>query len=279
MKKILLIVLCGVLFVPLSAQDGGASNRPVKGNMQANLLLGKGMFYTSFESLFVPGTGAVIGGDITTALPAMLTLSDPNTNSLTNMIGVEFKYFIVDNISLSLSLAGSINTTPWSAAVDPLTAPLPVPGSPGSTFEQVILPGYVNIDAQMRSRVVANIGAQYYFPSFGNERVLPYAGIMASVQFANIQAESTYAGFDELQSGNGIRGIRTGRIIGWAPSITAGLEYLLLPYLTIGFEVRPVSMYYSGIQLFAAQGMAGLTGENTDWSFFSFPQFKIGFRF
>lgn len=279
MKKILLVILCGVLFLPLSAQDTDkepATYGPKAGNMQVSLLLGKGMFYANIEDVLLISRNAPVVGtwpgtpaNLTSELPFYLTLSDPNANSIANMIGVEFKYFVTDNISVSLSGAGYVNNTPWRETVDPIVVN-------GVT----VLPKYVNIDAQLKTRVVANLGAQYYF-NVGNNRIHPYAGILGTFQYASISAQSTYSGIEpfELEEDRRDAGMRTGQIIGWAPAVSAGIEYSVLPGLTIGFEIKPVSMYYSGIQLFAQPGLDAMTGENIDWTFFSQPQFKIGFRF
>jgi outer membrane protein W len=272
-KKILLLALLGVLIVPLQAQEAvstGSDYAPKAGNVQVNLLLGKGFFYVNTDDiLLIQRNAEVVGNNLTTNLPAYLTLSDPNSNSLLNMIGIEAKYFITDHIAVSLSGAGYINNTPWREAVDAT-----------KSGDDIIFPKYVNIDAQLKTRVVANLGGQYYF-TVGNDRIHPYAGILGTFQFASLSAQSTYAGFDDasLEADKKDAGVRTGQLFGWAASAVAGIEYSLFPGFTVGFEIKPFSYYYSGLTLFAQPGLDAMTGENQDYSIFAQPVFKIGFRF
>ncbi|MDR0581670.1 MAG: hypothetical protein LBG31_01785 [Prevotellaceae bacterium] len=271
-KKILLFVLLGALYLPLQAQEaasGGSDYAPKAGNYQVNLLLGKGFFYSADNILLIRQNAVEVGSGLTTNLPAYLTLSDPNNNSLLNMIGIEAKYFITDQIAVSLSGAGYINNTPWREAVDPTLS-----------GDITVFPKYVNIDAQLKTRVVANVGGQYYF-TVGNDRIHPYAGVVGTFQFASLSAQSTYGGFDDasLEADKRDAGVRTGQLFGWAASAVAGIEYSLFPGLTVGFEIKPFSYYYSGLTLFAQPGLDAMTGENQDYTIFAQPVFKIGFRF
>jgi hypothetical protein len=272
-KKILLFALLGASAMPLQAQEtvpSGNGHVPKAGNYQVNLLLGKGMFYAAADQLLLmPQNAAVVGEGLTTALPAYLTISDPNSNSLTNMIGIEAKYFITPHIAVSLTGAGYISNTPWREAVDPTL-------SDGVT----VFPKYMNIDAQLKTRVVASAGGQYYF-NVGNDRMHPYAGVLGTFQFAGLSAQSTYSGFDDagMESDRRDAGVRTGQLFGWAAAAVAGVEYSLLPGLTVGFEIKPFSYYYSGLSLFAQPGLDAMTGESQDCAVFAQPVFKFGFRF
>jgi hypothetical protein len=280
MKKIFLFVLLGVWTLSLQAQNDAPSSgdgyAPRAGNLQANLLLGKGLFYAADGILLIPKNATAEGNSLTTGLPGYLTLSDPNSNSLVNMVGIEVKYFIADQLAVSLSGAGYINNTPWREAVDATTAEIPLPG--GGSKTETVLPKYVNIDAQLKTRVVVNAGGQYYF-GVGNERIHPYGGVQGTIQFAGLSAQSAYSGGENVEADAKDAGARTGQLFGWALSAVAGVEYSLLPGLTVGFEIKPVSYYYSGLSLFAQPGLAAMTGENQDCVIFGQPLFKIGFRF
>jgi outer membrane protein W len=270
MKKILLLALLGVLITPLRAQEAasvGSGYAPRAGNYQVNLLLGKGLFYANADNLLlIPQNAAVVGEGLTTNLPSYLTLTDPNENSLVNMIGIEAKYFITNQIAVSLSGAGYINNTPWREAVD------------ATPVEDYQLPKYVNIDAQLKTRVVASLGGQYYF-TVGNDRIHPYAGVLGTFQFASLSAQSTYSGLENLEADRQDAGVRTGQLFGWAAAAVAGIEYSVFPGLVVGFEIKPFSYYYSGLTLFAQPGLNAMTGENQDYAVFAQPTFKIGFRF
>ncbi|MDR3189139.1 MAG: hypothetical protein LBT94_08175 [Prevotellaceae bacterium] len=273
-------MLLGVWSLSLHAQDAAGSGgyAPSAGSVQANLLLGKGFFYTADGILLISRNATTVGSSLTTNLPTYLTLSDPNGSSLVNMAGVELKYFISDRLSLSLSGAGYINNTPWREAVDGTTAEVTTPN--GGTQSVTVIPKYVSIDAQLKTRVVASVGGQYYF-AVGNERIHPYAGALGTFQLASLSAQSTYAGIDvsSLEADKRDAGVRTGQLFGWAAAAVAGVEYSLLPGLTVGFEIKPISYYYTGLLLVAQPGLEAMTGENQDYVIFGQPLFKVGFRF
>jgi hypothetical protein len=253
---------------------GGSAYAPQKGRHQANLLLGKGLFYNSRSFLLITKNTTQVS---LRSPSASLSISDPNDNSIVNMVGVEYKYFVTNSFALSFLGACSINATPWREAVDGVAVVQNVDG-----YDQPVttIPKYSTIDAELHTRVVASLGGQYYF-SVGNERIHPYAGAQFTFQFASLSAQSTYSGSDASSVTADARdaGVRVGQVIGWSPSLSGGVEYSLLPGLVVGVELKLASFYYSGVELFAQPGLEAMTAENHDFSFLAQPVFKIGFRF
>ncbi|MDR1673604.1 MAG: hypothetical protein LBS09_09135 [Bacteroidales bacterium] len=274
MKKIIIIVALACLWAGRAhsqEEESGSGNAyaPQKGNHQVNLLLGKGLFYNSGGYMFIRKNAEVVSDPNPWY---NLVISDPNDNSIGNMLGVEYKYLLTEQIALSFVGAGFINNTPWREAVDAVREDANNPYSP------VILPKYETIDARLHTRVVASLGGQYYF-KVGNDRIHPYGGAQFTFQFASLSAQSTYSGIENLDVDAKDAGVRVGQTIGWSPSLVAGIEYSLLPGFIVGFEIKAASFYYSGVQLFAQPGLEAMTAENHDFSFLAQPVFKIGFRF
>ncbi|MDR3366406.1 MAG: hypothetical protein LBO71_05525 [Prevotellaceae bacterium] len=268
MKKIIIAALAFFCVVQAHSQgaDGGGAYAPHQGSHQANLLLGKGLFYESSSFLLISKNAQTVN---VYRPSASLTINNPNANSIVNMVGVEYKYFLTNAISVSFVGAGSVNTTPWREAVDKVTVE-------GSSYP--VLPKYETIDAEQHTRVVASLGAQHYF-SVGNERLHPYAGAQLTFQYANLSAQSTYSGVENTQADERDAGVRVGQVTGWSPSLVGGVEYSLFPGLVVGVELKLASFYYSGVELFAQPGLDAMTAENRDFSFLAQPVFKIGFRF
>jgi len=265
-KKIIIsisIMLAGMIITPLLAQEGGGGG----GQHQVNLLLGKGMFYSGTDYMRIGKNATSVGAPTNKSVQQTLSLNDPNSNSLLNMMGVEYKFHISDMISASFSGAGFISNTPWRDAVDGIESN--VAGVAG-------IPKYETIDAELLSRFVATLGGQYYL---SNNRVRPYVGAQFTFQFAGLSARSTYSGIDGLAEDFTDMGMRTGQTKGLSPAVVAGLEYNLAPGLVIGFEFRPFCFYYSGVQLFAQPGLPAMNFVSQDFSFLSQPVFKIGFTF
>jgi hypothetical protein len=266
MRNIIIIIIFAFTAGVFSArgQSGG------DGQHQVSLLLGRGMFYTGTDYMRI-GKNATLVQAPSRGVQQTLTLSDPNSNSLLNMMGVEYKFHVTDQISASFSGAGFISNTPWRDAVDGL-AP-----EPGSVLTGI--PKYETVDAELMSRFVGALGGQYYMG--GGDRVRPYAGAQFMFQFASLSARSTYSGFEDSSIEDDLKdmGMRTGQTVGLSPSIVAGVEYSLAPGLTVGFEFKPFSFYYSGVQLFAQPGLNAMTFVSQDFSFLAQPVFKIGFQF
>ncbi|MDL2289914.1 hypothetical protein LJB95_00730 [Paludibacteraceae bacterium OttesenSCG-928-F17] len=262
MRKIIITLIAAVLFLPAFAQEQQVKEyAPKKGNFQASLLLGDKMYY-SLSGLYLSPLNTLIGLEPTEFRFSENYLNS-NANSIMNMIGVEFKYFVLDQLSVSFVGAGSVNSTPSREFQEGVNQ--------GTAEGQ---PDYDYIEANLTTRLVGSLGVNYHF-ALPKERIQPYVGVQGTFQLAKIDAITPYTNDPAYFDG----GVRTGQIFGWSPSLVVGIEYALTPGLLIGFEIKPVSYYYSGAELFASRGLSAMTGANHEFTFLAHPRFKIGFRF
>ena len=262
MRKIIITIMLSVILAPVFAQETTQEVKvytPKAGNFQGSLLLGDRMFYSTNQ---LELDRNLVNMDL---YPTSLRFSDDyNSNYIIEMIGVEFKYFVTNRVSVSFVGAGSVNNTPSVEFKEGVNT-----GEDIST-----IPNYKHIDANLSTRLVGSLGLNYHF-KVKNDRVQPYMGVQGTFQFAQVTTATPYTGIPEdVDAGN-----RTGQILGWSPSMVAGIEYALFPGFLVGFEIKPVSYYYTGVELFAKPGLQAMTGSNHEFTFLSHPRFKIGFRF
>ena len=168
MRRILLILLLGIWLAPAQAQDYA----PQTGNIQVNLLLGKGMFYTNFYDLDIASSPSTLY-----LYPSNMEISDPNYNSIGNMLGVELKYFVTSNISVGFTGSGYISNTPARDGVQGVST------ATGS------IPAYNRIEAELGSRAAGSLFGHYYL-SVSNERINPYVGAQFTFQYASLDRKS-----------------------------------------------------------------------------------------
>lgn len=260
MQRLLLIILLAAWLLPAQAQDGGYA--PAAGSKQFSLLLGSSGLYSNVTSSYLLGSTSLTSISMS---PTYMDVSS-NNGSLVNMIGVELKYFVKSNIAVGFTGAGFINGTPGKSGIPGVTAP----------SSAQVLPTYEAIDARLHSQAVGSLQGFYYFNS-GNERIAPYGGASFTFQYAGLTTEAAMPANPTLTEP--LMGPRKGQIFGWSPALVGGIEYSVQPGFLIGFEIQPVSYYSSTARLFPQQGMEAMEGTLKDFSFFSQPRFKIGFRF
>lgn len=260
MHKVIITIMLSLFVLPSFAQEESKSYSTEKGKIQGSLLLGDRMFYSTSELYLYRNSTSI---DL---YPTEFRFSDEswNSNSIMDMIGVELKYFVTDKISVSFVGAGSVNSTPSREYQEGV-----ITGDPVTS-----IPNYDYIEANLTTRLVGSIGVNYHL-KVKNERIQPYIGVAGTFQFAKVNALTPYNG----DPADIDAGVRTGQVFGWSPALVAGIEYALAPGFLIGFEIKPVSYYYSGVELFAAPGLSAMTGDNHEFTFLSHPRFKIGFRF
>lgn len=125
-KKLCTLLMLTILSAPLLAQTVGSESdgvlfAPKKGQWQVSVLLGGGNnFYNENTSYLLPKnthTGGEVGlpnggGANSGDLNRYLNIDGLNNNSLTNITGVEGKYFISDCWDINFQFAMNINLTP-----------------------------------------------------------------------------------------------------------------------------------------------------------------------
>ena len=197
---------------------------PKKGNFQASLLLGNGLYFPGENSLntLLPANNATqvgIGqaGQNESENPAIyLNIGELNNNSITNMAGIEAKYFVTDKIDINLGFSMNMSLTPKR---DFIEGDLTVADMP--------IPDYMYINAEMSNKWFASVGSNYYFTT-KNNRIFPYLGIRAGYQMGWLGINRPYTGINDV-NGDPIEiytdSYRAGQMIGISSSIIGGLEY------------------------------------------------------
>ncbi len=250
---------------------------PKKGNFQASLLLGNGLYFPGENSLntLLPANNATqvgIGqaGQNESENPAIyLNIGELNNNSITNMAGIEAKYFVTDKIDINLGFSMNMSLTPKR---DFIEGDLTVADMP--------IPDYMYINAEMSNKWFASVGSNYYFTT-KNNRIFPYLGIRAGYQMGWLGINRPYTGINDV-NGDPIEiytdSYRAGQMIGISSSIIGGLEYNISEGLNIGFELAPFNYNFGSIQ-FQPTGMQPYVADSHQFKLFMTPVFKLGVRF
>jgi outer membrane protein W len=255
---VLLLVALGTSIVT-NAQDGFG---PSAGDISVSLQLGKAESFSNLQYVAKPSTSS----DYSLYTPYATTVSTSD-NSMMNMIGVEGKYFVTDQIAVRLSGMGIIDVTPAQTSV------------PGVTYyntqlqnagvSSIVLPAYNAIESKTTHRFTANVGGDYYF-AVDSRRVCPYGGAMLSFNYGRHQ----YFTLDDDDLG-----ARFSETYGLGGSVVGGIDYYVAEGMFLGFEVKAFNYIYSVNKLAPVAGVEAYDANTHTISFLSNPVFKIGFKF
>ena len=254
-----------------SSGDGAADYAPAAGDFSGALLFGRGNFL--YSGLDVTST-ANLSWTVPGSAPYNNTV-DANSNDVTNMVGAELRYFLMDNIALKLSGGAIIRNTPAQANV---------PGFIDSnTNSAAWIPAYAAVKADNRVESNVNLGAEYHFGSKYN-RLFPYAGLTVPFYYSRQSFyDPTIIYPDPSSSGQDIDvvdvGIRSTEIIGFGGQLVGGFDFYLFEGFYTGFEIKPVSVVYAYSTKSPGPGLPAGEAQNTTISFFTQPFIKLGFRF
>lgn len=311
MIKKLCIALLSVCFVaPVAAQQnsesGDASFAPKQGQWEISAVIGNSQMFNQDLNYLLPtywdGSGDY-GFNNPVGLPTQngdgswtnqsgdpgiyLNLGSLNSNSLINLIGLQGKYFILDNLDINLMFSMNINATPSKNYIegDAEVNYLPIQAS---KFMEGKITNAWNL----------SIGSNYYFQT-RNERINLYTGGLIGWQMGRIETMLPYTGETVTnEESDGITGdevtdmgdevddpielyvpsSRAGQIFGLKAAAVGGIEYSLAKGLILGFEVQPVAYRYDCIQI-CPKGSAAYIAGHHNVNFFASPNLKIGFRF
>lgn len=301
MRKLLYSILLSVAVVaPSLAQQSGDCKKkdgvvyaPRKGQWQVSLMLGNsGQMYGDDNSFLLPqitNTGGSIGlpngsSDASGSLNRYLNISGMNENSLTNMLGVQFKYFVSDCWSLNLSLGMNIDVTPKKDYVE----------GDYESVADMIIPEQKYINAQTSNNWFVNIGTDRYFKT-SNPRIHPYLGVAAGFQMARVDAREPYVGtyadgeddFADVDEDSDMEGLdkhvyyaagKVGQMFAIKGGVVAGVEYSLAKGLILALECQPLAYRYDVIQI-CPQGFDKYNVSHHNIKLIEMPVVKIGFRF
>ena len=288
-KKLCTLLMLTILSAPLLAQTVGSESdgvlfAPKKGQWQVSVLLGGGnnfynektsyllpkITHTGGEEVGLPNGGGANSGD----LNRYLNIDGLNNNSLTNILGVEGKYFISDCWDINFQFAMNINLTPKKDYVE----------GDGSVPDMVI-PAQSYINAQATNNWYVSVGSNRYF-KVNNPRIHPYLGSSLGFQMARIETTEPYTGeiTTDPDSGEEVpvqlygSGSRAGQMFGIKAAGVAGIEYSLAPGLVLGFQFQLLAYRYDVIQL-CPKGFDKYNASHHNIKIFDMPVLKLGIRF
>ena len=288
-KKLYTLLILATLSAPLLAQTVGSESdgvlfAPKKGQWQVSVLLGGGnnfynektsyllpkITHTGGEEVGLPNGGGANSGD----LNRYLNIDGLNNNSLTNILGVEGKYFISDCWDINFQFAMNINLTPKKDYVE----------GDGSVPDMVI-PAQSYINAQATNNWYVSVGSNRYF-KVNNPRIHPYLGSSLGFQMARIETTEPYTGEITTDPDSGEKvpvqlygsGSRAGQMFGIKAASVAGIEYSLAPGLVLGFQFQLLAYRYDVIQL-CPKGFDKYNASHHNIKIFDMPVLKLGIRF
>lgn len=289
-KKLCTLLLLTTLSAPLLAQTVGNSCdgvlfAPKKGQWQISLLLGGGNnFYNENTTYYLQPRGySNIGGSIglpnggtdqSGNLNDWLQIDGLTDNSLTNILGLEGKYFLTDCWDINFQFAMNISLTPKKDYVeDDISVP------------DMVVPSQRYINAQTTNNWYVSVGSNRYF-KVNNPRIHPYLGGSLGFQMARIEVTEPYTGDEypdadieeEVPSQLYQSGSRAGQMFGIKAAGVAGIEYSLAPGLVLGFQFQPLAYRYDVIQI-CPKGFDKYNTSHHNIKIFDMPVLKLGIRF
>lgn len=313
-KKLCIALLSACVVAPSMAQQsrrgGDASFAPKKGQWEVSAVVGNNQMFNQDMNYLLPtywdGSGDN-GFNNPVGLPTQngdgswgnqsgdpgiyLNLGSLNSNSLVNLIGLQGKYFILDNLDVNLMFSMNINATPSKNYIegDESVSYLPIQAS---QF----------MEGKITNAWTLAIGSNYYFHT-KNERINLYAGGLLGWQMGRIETVLPYTGEtvtneeanDDIIGSTGdditdlgneeedpvemyVPSSRAGQIFGLKVAAVGGIEYSLAKGLILGFEVQPIAYRYDCLQICPKGSTAYVAGHH-NINFFASPNLKIGFRF
>lgn len=307
-KKLCTLLLLAMMSAPFLAQTisskhgDGVMFAPQKGQWQISMFLGGGNnFYNESTNYLLPSytnTGGAIGlpnaqdGN----LNRYLNIDGLNNNSLTNILGIEAKYFLSDCWDINFQFSMDISLTPKKDFVEG-----------DRSVPDMIIPEQSYINARMTNNWYAAVGTNRYF-KVSNPRIHPYLGASVGFQMARIETKEPYTGVtvsdnngdgdyndwndsdtdgedfngtddaDELPLQVYLPGSRAGQMFGIKASGVAGIEYSVAPGLVLGFQFHPLAYRYDVVQI-CPTGFEKYNASHHNIKIFDMPVLKLGIRF
>lgn len=246
-----------------------------KGKWDVALMMGSGNYLNEAlldEDILLPGydglTDIGIDGD-----PSLYLSSDSyNYNSLANIAGLEFGYFVHDNIQLTLSASATIGATPSVDYIERMQI--------GDEISMLDIPAYEYIEGRIDQRCIGSVGANYYINT-KSPRINVYVGAECAYSFASLETSLPYTG-ETTESGETTAIYQSYISGGFAQTISAvtvaGVEYLLCENLTLGIRFSPVT-YTCGLIALRPQSYGDYNVRHDSIKIFAFPKVRFGFRF
>jgi hypothetical protein len=262
----LILSLLGCVF----AQDGTGTMGPAAGSFSGAVLFGRGSFLSS--GLDIPSAPYSNTSWSVSGSAPYLNSVEAGYNDVSNMLGVEGKYFFTNSLALKMSGGAIFRGTPARVNLPGITDP----NAPNAAW----IPAYNSVQQDQRVDANLNIGADFVFPSKKYERVFPYVGLNVPLMYGRrTQYDPTITFNSDGSFVIADVGARHVEIMGFGLQSVAGIDYYLAEGLFFGFEFKPISYVYAFNRKIPAPGLEVLEADTHTWSYFSQIYFKLGFNF
>lgn len=297
------MLVTGTLYAQDSGSQsdaGSASFAPSAGDFTGAILFGRGNYLTS--GLSVPNSPYYYGnynggyGWTVSGQAPYANMVDANSNSVSNIVGVEGRYFVTNRIAAKLSGGAIFRNTPsfdnvpgYIPFVDVQTGTDSY-GNPIYTRQPTPnaawLPAYEAVKAEDQADINVNIGGEYHFTT-KYSRLFPYVGLTIPIYYGRRSMYDPTINFGDLDNPTDPLtpnyivdvGVRRAEIFGTGVQAVAGFDYYLAEGLYFGVETKPVSYLYMYSGKNPAPGFESLDAKSTTWTFLTQTFLKIGIRF
>lgn len=180
------------------------------------------------------------------------------SNSLVNMIGMEFKYFLSDGLAVKFIGGGQTSYTPAQNSI---------PGVMDGAYDPAnSIPEFAEVKEETVNQYLFQVGADKYFIK---NNVALYGGGVLGFRYGSAQSSS----ISENASGSSIS-----EVYGYYGALNCGAEYGTAEGLFVGLEIQPVSLSYNVGTIEPVPG-ASQTSTNTTFGFFVYPMLRVGVNF
>ncbi|TAJ09391.1 hypothetical protein DMA11_20155 [Marinilabiliaceae bacterium JC017] len=256
--------------VNMNAQTYG----PQKGTKTISMQMGRAESFGNLDFYELNQNTTSYADETVIGTPYSSTYSS-YSNSITNMIGVEGKYFWSSLWAARFNGSGAIISSPSQDAVTGVPA---LEGHEETAFPGTTIKDFRMLEGRTTKQFYLNVGVDRYFPT-KYERVFPYVGAQINSTYGQMEIFDGYRGLDSEGEVISTFDTRRGEAYGLGGSLVGGIDYYLAEAFFIGFEVKVCSYLYSVKRVYHQEGMEAQDADTHSTSFLSHPSFKIGFKF
>lgn len=270
MKNKLLICLCSAVLVLGGLSSAVAqSNKPVKGDKVVSLRLGRSISYGDIKFNEI---NQMTNGGQNSYISYPYSISDDNSNSIVNAVGLEVKYFITSSLALRFAGSGTINVSPDKDYV------MGVKDPSGLDYPGTTIPSFAHMEGKTTKQFNIDLGVDKYF-STKVKNLFPFIGVQINSIYGQMEIYDGFRGTNN--SGDVIPSFdtRRGEMFGLGGSCVGGVDYYLSEGFFLGVEIRALSYMYNVKRIFHQQGMQAQDASAHNISFLDQPVLKIGFKF
>jgi outer membrane protein W len=259
----------------LKAQDDGEVKAK---KFSGAILFGRGIYLSEPT---VPASPGLYNWTVSGEAPTIEGIS--SQNDITNMIGVEFRYFVSNKIALKFNGSAIFRNTPARDNVQGVT-PATSGAVDSASSNAGWIPNYAATVMDNSLNINVSVGGEYHFISSG--KLSPYLGVMIPFCYGRRSMYDPTVTVDMTKSLDDATAVKITDVgdrhieqIGFGGQLIAGGDYNLSESLFIGLEIKPISYLYAYNIKYPAPGLESRKADTHAWGFFTQPVFKIGFRF